>query len=54
MLKIYFFLSYYLIYSLGGCNGIKPAPGDNESHFKKTGAIPSEPNYLLYSNTNRK
>ena len=45
-IKIYFFLNifrFYLIYSLCGYSRNKPAPGDQESSFKKFGAIPSEP-----------
>ena len=39
-IKLIFFVNNFLVYSLVDILGIKPAPGDHESNFKKVGAIP--------------
>ena len=53
MHKTYLSLQFYIlyqIYSLGGQNRNKPAPGDHKSNFKKVGAIPSEPEQVVGAN----
>ena len=41
--SLFFFTFLYVMFPLLDKIGIKPAPGDHESNFKKVGAISSEP-----------